>query len=103
MYLRPSAVEQLSNAIHELAANTNGSSSTSITWQQHDHEDRDNSTFTMLWEESVPNGAPEPTHKGFGHVILNYTVPTTLNGLSELRFTDQHVQWELECPITSLC
>lgn len=104
IYLRTSAVQHLSLAIHELAANTNGSSTPTITWQRHENDpNRDNNTFTLLWEESVPKGSPEPTHRGFGHVVLNYTVPTSLNGLSELRFNDENIQWELEVPMTSLC
>ena len=106
LYLNPFAVHQISSAVHELAANSHTNSNSnfpSITWRQHEDEhNEDNSTFTLLWDETVPKGIAEPIHKGFGHVVLNYSVPTALNGLSELRFTDQKVQWELEAPITSL-
>ncbi len=105
MYLKPSAVQQISLALHELAANANanGSSKPCITWQQHeDVMNKDNSTFSLRWEETMPEGVTEPTHKGFGHVVLNYSVPTALNGLSDLSFKDQNVQYHLECPMSSL-
>jgi two-component sensor histidine kinase len=92
-------------ALHELASNTvvsdiNGK--TAISWYQEESES-ENSTLKFVWNEPLKEGVKANSeHKGFGSMVLNFSVPTALNGLSDLRIVDSNVVYELEAPMSSL-
>ena len=107
VFLKPSAVQQISLAMHELAANTPGmllngaSSKCSVSWSKHsDNTDHDTLRFTYV--EPRNKGANPPDYKGFGHSVLNFVVPTALNGLSDLKIKENDIHWDLEVPMDSV-
>lgn len=113
MFVNPNTVQNIALALHELASNnaahTNGSAKKcSITWQTptHENEDHDNDTLRFVWEEPRTegrgNGTNKQEYRGFGHSILNYVVPTSLNGLAELRIQKTAIKYELEVPLSSV-
>jgi len=62
-----------------------------------------NDTLKLSWDETRDGGLPLSDYKGFGHSVLNYIVPTSLNGMSELRIQANTVRWNLEVPIHNVC
>ena len=112
LFLKPLAVQNISLALHELAANTishtdgTGSKNCTIRWAKHgeaDEEGVDTGMIKFMWEESRPEGSISSDYKGFGSSVLNFIVPTALNGLSELKIHDKDIHWDLEVPVSSVC
>ncbi len=108
IFINPVAVQNISLAVHELASNnathTNGGSKTcTITWQKHqdEHDNNANDTLKLVWDETGAT-IPNSNYKGFGHSVLDYIVPTSLNGMSELRISGNVVRWNLEVPINNV-
>ncbi len=108
LFLKPSAVQQISLAMHELASNTPGmllSGSTakcSVKWSRHS-DNADNDTLSFSYAEPRNKGSIPPEYKGFGQSVLNFVVPTALNGLSELRIQENDIRWDLKVPMDSVC
>lgn len=106
VFLQPRAAQQISMAIHELAANTaehsNGSTpECHVSWASRQDGNDSNRTLMLNWKETREEAVEEI--KGFGQVVLNYITPTLLDGLSELRANDKTLEWMLVAPMTSLC
>jgi len=110
IYINPLAVQNISLALHELAANnaahTNGDvKKCTISWEKHEdqYDNAENDTLKLSWNEARDEGLPLSDYKGFGHSVLDYIVPTSLNGMSELRIQANTVRWNLEVPINNVC
>lgn len=101
----PTAAQQFSLALHELATNTHkyglGASESvrvSVTWTISAE------VFELLWREH--NGAdlnPSPqAGEGFGTKLLTSIIPATLNGEAERRFEGGEFIYKLVVPIAAI-
>ena len=111
IFINPVAVQNISLALHELASNnashTNDDhKSCTISWEKHhdQHDDNGaNDTLKLSWNEARTGDAvTNSNYKGFGHSVLDYIVPTSLNGMSELRIQSDAIRWNLEVPINNV-
>lgn len=111
LFINPEAAQNISLAMHELASNnavhTNGGGRKSCTVSWHKHQDEHNNdandTLKLSWDEEREGGMIQNSnYKGFGHSVLDYIVPTSLNGMSELRIQNNTVRWNLEVPINNV-
>lgn len=111
IFMNPAAAQHISMAFHELAANTTAHDTNLdkcvVSWyQMQDENNPNNDTLKLIWTEMRPVGqeANLPVNKrGFGQVVLDFLVPTSLNALSALQFKRDGMQYELDVPMSSLC
>jgi two-component sensor histidine kinase len=102
--LRPQAAETLGMALHELTTNAVKFGALSvpegrltITWRK--ELDREDPCVRLEWvEEGVATLAP--THRGFGHDLIERTVPYELRGASRLTFEPDGVRCVIDIPLT---
>ncbi len=103
--ITPTAAEQLSLALHELATNTHkyglGAAEdlkVSVTWAV------DDDAFELVWREhgartSLP---PAGSEEGFGTMLLVTIVPATLQGHAERSFVDGALTYRLVVPLAAI-
>jgi two-component sensor histidine kinase len=101
----PSAAQQLSLALHELATNTHkyglGASEdvrVSVKWTVSD------TTFELVWCEHG-NPGPEPAGaegEGFGTTLLTSLIPGTLGGEAERRLEGGDLIYRLKAPLAAI-
>lgn len=99
----PSAAQPLSMALHELATNaakygslSNESGRIEIAWVVED------GTFRMSWRETGGPVVTAPTAKGFGTVVLDNMVTSSLSGEVSMDYLSGGFVWQLQCPLASL-
>ena len=100
------AAQALGLAFHELATNAvkYGALSTDsgmirIAWRFDDDAER---RLRLSWiEESGPAVAP-PVRKGFGHVVLEHVVASSVDGLVTMDFEPNGLQWTVAIPRINL-
>jgi PAS domain S-box-containing protein len=102
--LKPAVAQTIGLGLHELATNAakygalaEGGGRLQITW-----EIGGNGTGSVLaleWRE-VPSGGTQPSQRaGFGRLLLERIVASSMNGSSVYRIDEQGVFWRLTAPI----
>jgi two-component sensor histidine kinase len=106
--LRHNAVQNLGMALHELGTNatkygalTADRGTVRVSWRvPTDSEDR--SDFELVWEERtarVTEPAEAEPRLGFGSIVLQRVVPTSLSGSASLERQPGFVRWTLSAPL----
>jgi two-component sensor histidine kinase len=62
----------------------------------------DTRRFRMEWVERTADPIAPPTHKGFGRMVIEHTVETTLGGTVTLEFPPEGMRWRIDAPATCL-
>jgi len=106
--LRLNAVQNIGMALHELGTNATKYGALSadtgtvrVSWRvPTDTEER--SEFELVWEERTARGAAPPEAEprlGFGSIVLQRVVPTSLSGSASLERQPGFVRWTLSAPL----
>lgn len=103
--LKPTAVQPLGMALHELATNAlkhNPGGTHSISWQVLTGEEEPRLRF--IWAETRnPKGSPASVKtSNSGRKLLERVVPQSLSGTATLAITPAHVTWVLLAPLTMM-
>lgn len=103
--ITPTAAQQLSLAVHELATNTHkyglGAAEdlkVSVTWAVEDED------FELVWREHGARASLPPAEpgEGFGTMLLVTIVPATLRGHAERSFVDGALTYRLRAPLAAI-
>jgi PAS domain S-box-containing protein len=108
MIVTPEAAQNIGLAVHELSTNAAKYGALSVPKGQvtvrwmctsnGSEEDR----FRMIWiERGGPRVAP-PSHKGFGHVVMEQLAARALQGDATLEFKPEGVRWTLDIPASHI-
>lgn len=109
--LRLNAVQSIGMALHELGTNATKYGALSgdggtvrVSWRvPTDAEER--SDFELVWEERTARAAEPPEsepHLGFGSIVLQRVVPTSLSGSAALERQPGFVRWTLSAPLANV-
>jgi two-component sensor histidine kinase len=108
LILRPEAAQNIGIALHELTANAAkfGALSVSqgtvtVSWQLKTDENNGR-RMQMLWEERGGPPVAPPSHKGFGHMVMDRITGQALGGTSLALFAADGVCWTLDVPAASV-
>ncbi|CAG1014681.1 Blue-light-activated histidine kinase 1 [Rhizobiaceae bacterium] len=106
--LRPSAVQYLGIALHELAANSvvygvlaHNEGRIAVEWSV-DPDDSGNEILTLTWTEE---GGPQPlsgSGAGFGTVVLERIAPQAMGGIGSFELGAGGVTWTLTAPMDQI-
>ncbi len=106
--LRPSAVQYLGIALHELAANSvvygvlaRNEGRIAVEWSV-DADDSGDETLTLTWTEQ---GGPQPlsgSGAGFGTVVLERIAPQAMGGTGTFDLGAGGVNWTLRAPMDQI-
>jgi PAS domain S-box-containing protein len=103
--LGPIATHTLGMALHELATNACKYGAMSapegrirIEWTL----DAAQGAFRLTWIERGGPTVARPTHRGFGHQVIERAAPASLDGEAVLSFLPEGVEWALRAPISAL-
>jgi len=106
--LRPSAVQYLGIALHELAANSvvygvlaRNEGRIAVDWCV-DADDGGDGVLTLTWKEE---GGPQPlsgSGAGFGTVVLERIAPQAMGGTGVFRLGAGGVTWTLTAPMDQI-
>ncbi len=106
--LRPTAVQTLALAIHELAvkAREQGALATPsgrlrITWEEAAMRD-DSPGFRLIWQEVGPGPAVMPEHRNYARDILERLTPRGLRGEVAATQPKEGFRWELRFPASNV-
>lgn len=108
LILRPEAAQNIGIALHELSTNAAkfgalsvGQGTVTISWCL-TKDERGMRRMQMCWQES--NGPPvaPPSHKGFGHMVMDRITGQALGGHSYAKFDPTGVRWVLDVPAASV-
>jgi two-component sensor histidine kinase len=102
--LKPTAVQPLGMALHELATNAlkhNPGGTHSISWQVLTGEE---ARLRFIWAETRnPKGSPASVKtSNSGRKLLERVVPQSLSGTATLAITPAQVTWVLLAPLTMM-
>ncbi|CUU42135.1 Blue-light-activated histidine kinase [Blastochloris viridis] len=107
LILRPDATQTIGMALHELATNASkhGALSTPggrirIRWDV-DGEGTGR-RLRLIWQESGGPPVHPPTHRGFGHVVVERMVSMALQGRAQIDWLSEGVRWVLEAPLFAI-
>jgi PAS domain S-box-containing protein len=105
--LRPSAVQYLGIALHELAANSvvygvlsRSDGRIAIEWNVATVDGREE--LTLTWSETGGPEALDGSGAGFGTVVLERITPQAMGGTGELDLGPGGVTWTLRAPLDQL-
>ncbi|WP_201415016.1 HWE histidine kinase domain-containing protein [Mesorhizobium sp. J8] len=109
--LRLNAVQNIGMALHELGTNSTkygalsgDSGAVRVSWRMPTNAE-DRSQFELVWEERTAQAA-EPVedepHLGFGSVVLQRVVPTSLSGSASLERQPGFLRWTLTAPLDNV-
>ncbi len=105
--IRPSAVQHIGMALHELASNackygalSSKTGNVNISWSTSGADD--DAKFQMAWAETGGPVVEPPTRSGFGQMIVREMVAYAFNGNVELAYDADGVKWRLEAPLASI-
>ncbi|TJV68523.1 MAG: histidine kinase [Mesorhizobium sp.] len=109
--LRLNAVQNIGMALHELGTNATKYGALSadkgtvrVSWRV-PTDAGEPSEFELVWEErtaravELPEGEP---HLGFGSIVLQRVVPTSLSGSASLERQPGFVRWTLSAPLDNV-
>ena len=103
LLLAPDTAQNLGLAFHELATNASkygalaaDAGELAVTWERADGEVR------IRWEETGGPPVVEPDRRGFGRILLERLVGTTLNGSVSLDFRAEGLVCEIVFPESGL-
>lgn len=103
--ITPTAAQQLSLALHELATNTHKyglgadeALEVSVSWAVEDED------FELVWREHGARAALPPADpgEGFGTMLLVTIVPATLQGHAERSFAGGALTYRLRAPLAAI-
>lgn len=105
--LKPDAVQNIGLALHELATNASKYGALSrptgkvtIDWQPVRTNGADE--LRLRWQESGGPTVKPPVRKGFGRVVIEDLVSTTLNGRVKLDYDREGLRWSVWLPASLL-
>ena len=108
MSVSPSAAQALGLALHELATNSvkygalsRPQGQVAVTWS-YEHNGNERLLLRLHWRERGGPPVSPPTHKGFGHAVIESMVAHSLNGDVILDFAPDGLNWSLSMPTTHL-
>ncbi len=108
MIVTPEAAQNIGLAVHELSTNAAKYGALSVPQGQVTvrwmctGDTAEEARFHMIW---VERGGPEvaaPSHKGFGHVVMEQLAARALQGEATLAFKPEGVRWTLEMPASHI-
>jgi two-component sensor histidine kinase len=104
----PSAAQALGLALHELATNSvkygalsRPQGQVAVTWL-YERNGNEKLLLRLHWRERGGPRVSPPTHKGFGHAVIERMVAHSLNGDVILDFAPEGLSWSLSMPTTHL-
>jgi PAS domain S-box-containing protein len=104
----PEAAQNIGLAVHELSTNAAKYGALSVPegrvevrWKRV-AGDHDGARFQMTWVERHGPAVSEPTHKGFGQVVMEQLAARALQGKATLYFEPKGLRWQLDIPAAHL-
>ena len=104
--LTAQAAQAIGLAIHELATNASkyGALSVStgkvkVSWKA---DPADPSQILLTWMEQGGPPVQAPSHKGFGHMVIDAMIARSLNGKVAMEFAEQGFHWTVTIPASNL-
>lgn len=108
LLLRPTAVQTLALALHELAENSAKYGSLSaaggrviVSWEAAQMPDC-RPGYRLIWQESGGPVVRPPIHRGFGYEILERLTPRGLRGDAQSFYLPDGYRWELYFPQSNI-
>ncbi|MGB8276557.1 MAG: PAS domain S-box protein [Methylovirgula sp.] len=108
LILKPEAAQNIGIALHELSTNAAkfGALSVSqgtvtVSWQLM-MDENNTRRMQMRWEERGGPPVALPSHKGFGHMVMDRITGQALGGRSQAQFAPGGVCWTLDVPAASV-
>jgi PAS domain S-box-containing protein len=108
LILRPEAAQNIGIALHELSTNAAKFGALSVregfvtvSWVIVLDENK-SSRMRMRWEERSGPPVLPPTHRGFGHLVMDRITGQALGGKSQAQFAPAGVCWTLDVPAASV-
>ena len=109
--LRLNAVQNIGMALHELGTNatkygalSGDSGAVRVSWRVPTNVE-DRSEFELVWEERTARAAEplkDEPHLGFGSIVLQRVVPTSLSGSASLERQSGFLRWTLSAPLDNV-
>ncbi|CDX55553.1 Signal transduction histidine kinase (fragment) [Mesorhizobium plurifarium] len=109
--LRLNAVQNIGMALHELGTNATKYGALSadkgtvrVSWRV-PADAEEPSAFELVWEERtarVAEPSEDEPHLGFGSVVLQRVVPSSLSGSASLECQPGFVRWTLSAPLDNV-
>jgi PAS domain S-box-containing protein len=104
----PEAAQNIGLAVHELSTNAAKYGALSVPegrvevrWKRVANGN-DGARFQMTWVEKHGPAVSEPTHKGFGQVVMEQLAARALQGNAKLYFEPKGLRWQLDIPAMHL-
>ncbi len=104
--LTAQAAQAIGLAIHELATNAIKYGALSVTtgkvkvsWMADADEP---SHIRLTWVEQGGPPVQAPSHKGFGHMVIDAMIARSLNGAVAMEFAEQGFHWAVTIPASNL-
>lgn len=108
LFLRPEAAQNIGIALHELSTNAAKFGALSVpggtvtlAWKIVTDENKAR-RMQMRWEERRGPAVKPPSHKGFGHMVMDRITGQALGGTSQAQFAPEGVTWTLDVPAASV-
>jgi len=102
--IKPEAAQSIGLALHELATNAtkHGALKTAngrlrVRWQVQEHDPHPSLWFEWCEDTVAASAMPKPS--GFGRMMLEQLVGTSVGGTTEYEVADTHVVWRLSAPL----
>jgi two-component sensor histidine kinase len=106
--LTPTAAQHIGMAFHELSTNafkhgalSVASGRVEITWTWEPAEDGEEQ-LCLQWKESGGPIVGPPSHKGFGHVVVERMVASGVGGTARFAWKPEGIVWTLKSPASSV-
>jgi two-component sensor histidine kinase len=100
--LIPASAQAIGLALHELATNAGkygslsvGGGRVNVGWGT------DSGTFTISWVERDGPRVSAPKRRGFGTIVMEAMVESSVDGTVDLDYAPSGVAWRLTCPATN--
>ena len=108
LILRPEAAQNIGIALHELSTNAAkfgalsvGGGTVTVSWAIVP-DDKNGRRMHMCWQERGGPPVKGPSHKGFGHMVMDRITGQALGGTSQAQFEPTGVCWTLDVPAASV-
>jgi two-component sensor histidine kinase len=100
--MMPASAQTIGLALHELATNAGkygslsaGGGRVDVGWET------DSGTFTMSWVERDGPHVSAPKRQGFGTIVMEAMVESSVDGTVDLDYAPSGVTWRLTCPVAN--